>query len=99
MFVACLGVEGNQLLEALSQVGYTPKRHFYLYPSGLLAAYPPAERAMSLTSSRIVAPFTTRPKTRNSAKAFDERQRQRIAYPYVDPGGTNMQAGRFSWRR
>jgi len=94
MFVGCLGVEGNQLLEALSQVGYTPKRHFYLYPSGLLAAYPPAEHAMSLTSFEDVAPFTTPPESAEFAKAFDAKAKEAgLPYPYVDSQAGNEYAG------
>jgi branched-chain amino acid transport system substrate-binding protein len=94
MFVGCLGVEGNQLLEALSQVGYTPKRHFYLYPSGLLAAYPPAERAMSLTSFEGVAPFTDSPEAAEFAKAFDAKAAAAgLPYPHVDSQAGNEYAG------
>lgn len=94
MFVGCLGVEGNQLLEALTQIGYTPKRHFYLYPSGLLAAYPPAENAMSLTSFEDVAPFTTPPESAQFAKAFDERAKAaNLPYAYVDSQAGNEYAG------
>lgn len=90
MFVGCLGVEGNQLLEALSQVGYTPKRHFYLYPSGLLAAYPPAERAMSLTNFEDVAPYISSPEGAEFAKAFDAKAKEQgLPYPYVDSQAGN----------
>ena len=94
MFVACLGVEGNQLLEALSQVGYSPKRHFYLYPSGLLAALPAADRAMSLTSFEDVPPFTTPPEHAEFAKAFDAKAKEAgLPYPYVDSQAGNEYAG------
>jgi branched-chain amino acid transport system substrate-binding protein len=94
MFVGCLGVEGNQLLEALSQVGYIPKRHFYLYPSGLLAAYPPADRATSLTNFEDVAPYTTSPEGAEFAKAFDAKAKEQgLPYPYVDSQAGNEYSG------
>ena len=73
MFVGCLGVEGNQLLEALTKVGYTPKRHFYLYPSPVLAGSAVAERATSLTNFEDVAPFISSPEAAEFAKAFDAK--------------------------
>lgn len=94
MFVGCLGVEGNQLLEALSQVGYTPKRHFYLYPSGLLAAYPPAARAVSLTNFEDVAPYISSPEAGEFAKAFDAKAKEHgLPYPFVDSQAGNEYSG------
>jgi branched-chain amino acid transport system substrate-binding protein len=94
MFVGCLGVEGNQLLEALTQVSYTPKRHFYLYPSGLLAGYPPAERATSLTNFEDVAPYTSSPEAAEFAKAFDAKAKEaQLPYPFVDSQAGNEYSG------
>ena len=94
MFVGCLGVEGNQLLEALSQVGYSPKRHFFLYPSGLLAAYPPADRATSLTNFEDVAPYISSPEAAEFAKAFDAKAKEQgLPYPYVDSQAGNEYSG------
>jgi branched-chain amino acid transport system substrate-binding protein len=85
LFVGCLGVEGNQLLEAMSVVNYMPKRHFYLYPSGVLASYPPAERATSLTNFEDVAPYISAPEAAAFAKAFDAAAKaQGLPYPYAD---------------
>ena len=94
MFVGCLGVEGNQLLEALSKIGYTPKRHFYLYPAPVLAGYGPAERATSLTNFEDVAPFTSSPEAAEFAKAFDEKAKEaKLPYPHVDSQAGNEYAG------
>ncbi len=94
MFVGCLGVEGNQLLEALSAVNYSPKRHFYLYPAGVLASDPPAERATSLTSFEDVAPYITPPEAAAFAKAFDAAAKaQGLPYPYVDSQAGNEYCG------
>jgi len=94
MFVGCLGVEANQLLEAMSKIGYTPKRHFYLYPAPVLAGYGPAERATSLTNFEDVAPFTSSPEAAEFAKAFDEKAKEaKLPYPHVDSQAGNEYAG------
>ena len=95
MFVGCLGVEGNQLLEALTKIDYTPKRHFFLYPSPLLASYAPAQRATSLTNFEDVAPFTTAtPEAAEFAKAFDAKAEEaKLPYPHVDSQAGNEYCG------
>lgn len=94
MFVGCLGVEGNQLLEALTKIGYAPKRHFYLYPSAVLASYAPAEGATSLTNFEDVAPYTSSPEAADFAKAFDEQAKAAgLPYPFVDSQAGNEYSG------
>jgi branched-chain amino acid transport system substrate-binding protein len=94
MFVGCLGVEGNQLLDALAQIGYTPKRHFYLYPSALLATSPHAEGAMSLTTFEDVEPYISSPEGAAFAKAFDAKAKElNLPYPHVDSQAGNEYAG------
>jgi branched-chain amino acid transport system substrate-binding protein len=94
MFVGCLGVEGNQLLEALAKIGYSPKRHFYLYPSAVLASYAPAEGATSLTNFEDVAPYTASPEAAEFAKAFDQQaQAAGLPYPFVDSQAGNEYSG------
>ena len=100
MFVGCLGIEGNQLLEALSKVGYTPKRHFYLYPAPVLAGYGPAERATSLTNFEDVAPFITPPERRSSPRLSMPRPWRRSCPIRMSTArlATNMSGGK-SWSR
>jgi branched-chain amino acid transport system substrate-binding protein len=94
MFVGCLGVEGNQLLEALTKVGYTPKRHFYLYPAPVLAGYAPAERGTSLTNFEDVEPFIASPEAAAFAKAFDAKAVEaKLPYPHVDSQAGNEYCG------
>ncbi len=94
MFVGCLGVEGNQLLEALSKIGYKPKRHFYLYPSPLLAAYGPADSATSLTNFEDVEPFTSSAEGTEFAKAFAvAAEAAKLPYPHVDSQAGNEYTG------
>ena len=94
MFVGCLGVEGNQLLEALTKVGHTPKRHFYLYPAPVLAGPAAAERATSLTNFEDVAPFITPPEAAEFAKAFDAKATEaKLPYAHVDSQAGNEYCG------
>lgn len=94
IFQGCLGVEGNQLLEALSKVGYTPKRHFYLYPSPLMAVYRPAANATSLTNFEDVAPYTSSPEAAEFAKAFNVlADKAQLPYAHVDSQAGNEYSG------
>src|SRR5262249_27824352 len=40
LWMGCLGVDGNLLLEAMSKIDYRPPRHFYLFPSPSIAEVP-----------------------------------------------------------
>src|SRR5512132_4320873 len=51
LWVGAIGLEGNQLLDAMNKIDYTPRQHFYLYPApGPLVAAPEAKFALSSTS-------------------------------------------------
>jgi branched-chain amino acid transport system substrate-binding protein len=94
IFMSCLGVEGDQLLEALNQIAYKPKRHFYLYPSGLLAGDPLAGNAVSYSAFEDVAPYITTPVGGEFARAFDERAvKAGFPYPHVDSQAGNEYSG------
>jgi branched-chain amino acid transport system substrate-binding protein len=94
MFMSSLGVEGSQLLEALNQIAYKPQRHFYLYPSGLLAADPLAEGATSYSGFEDVAPYTATKEGGEFAREFDERaQKAGLPYPHVDSQAGNEYSG------
>jgi len=96
MFMSSLGIEGSQLLEALNQIAYKPPRHFYLYPSGLLAADPLAEGATSYSGFEDVAPYTSTKEGGEFAREFAERA-QKAGLPYRMPirkPETNIPAGR-----
>jgi branched-chain amino acid transport system substrate-binding protein len=94
MFMSSLGVEGSLLLEALNKIGYKPPRHFYLYPSGLLAADPLAEGATSYSGFEDVAPYTSTKEGGEFAREFDERaQKAGLPYPHVDSQAGNEYAG------
>ncbi|HLI19503.1 MAG TPA: ABC transporter substrate-binding protein [Stellaceae bacterium] len=86
LWVGALGVEGNLLLTALSQIQYRPRRHFYLFPSsGPMATLPAAEDATSLTNFEDVAPFTSNPEGAALADAFRAAaEKAKLPYPHAD---------------
>ena len=86
LWVGALGVEGNQLLEALKKLDYVPPRHFYLYPApGPLAVSPDARNALSGTFFEPHLPFTAKPEYARFAEAFAERaQKAGLPYPHAD---------------
>jgi branched-chain amino acid transport system substrate-binding protein len=94
LFVSCLGVEGQQLLEAEKRIDYVPQRHFYLYPSGSMAGDPLADHATSYSGFEDVAPYTTTTEGGAFAKEFDARaQKAGLPYPHVDSQAGNEYAG------
>jgi branched-chain amino acid transport system substrate-binding protein len=94
VFVACLGVEGDQLLEAEKRIDYSPKRHFYLYPSGVMGGDPLADRAVSYSGFEDVAPYTATEEGGAFAKEFDARaEKAALPYPHVDSQAGNEYAG------
>jgi branched-chain amino acid transport system substrate-binding protein len=94
LFVCSLGVEGSQLLESLNQIQYKPKRHFYLYPSGVMAADRLAEGAVSYSGFEDVPPYTTTEEGGAFAKEFDARAAKAgLPYPHVDSQAGNEYAG------
>jgi branched-chain amino acid transport system substrate-binding protein len=95
LWVGCLGVEGNQLLEALGQLQYKPPRHFYLYPaSGPLAVLPQAEGAVSLTSFEDVPPYNQTPIGGAFAREFNKRAvAAGLPFPHADSQAANEYSG------
>lgn len=86
LWVGALGVDGNLLLEALGQLGYEPRRHFYLYPSsGPLAVLAAAEGATSVTNFEDVPPFTSNPAGAEFAHDFRaQAEKANLPYPHAD---------------
>lgn len=61
LWVGALGLEGNQLLESLKKLDYSPKLHYYLYPApGPLLASPEAKNALAQSFFEDSPPFSTR---------------------------------------
>jgi branched-chain amino acid transport system substrate-binding protein len=94
LFMSSLGVEGEQLLDALNRIGYKPPRHFYLYPSGAMAANALAEGAVSYSGFEDVAPYTTTEEGGAFAREYAARaQKAGLPYPHVDSQAGNEYAG------
>ena len=71
LWVGALGLDGNQLLEALKKLDYSPPRHFHLFPApGPMIAAPEAKLALSNTFFEEHAPFTNDPVTARLVPLF-----------------------------
>jgi ABC-type branched-subunit amino acid transport system substrate-binding protein len=74
LWVGALGLEGNQLLEAMHKIDYAPKEHFYMYPApGPMSKSPLANNALSMTMFEEHAPFTNAPGAAEFIKLYHER--------------------------
>jgi branched-chain amino acid transport system substrate-binding protein len=74
LWVGAIGLEGNQLLEAMNKIGYTPKEHFYMYPApGPMSKSPLARNAMSMTVFEEHPPFTNAPGAKEFIALYHER--------------------------
>jgi branched-chain amino acid transport system substrate-binding protein len=95
LWVGALGVDGNQLLEALEKLDYKPPRHFYLYPSsGPLAVLPAADGALSLTNFEDELPYTANPEGAEFARVFAERaEKAGLPYAHADSQAGNEYSG------
>ena len=84
LWVGALGLDGNQLLEAMKKLDYTPPRHFHLFPApGPLATAPDGKLALSTTNFEEHPPFTDQPAAAaRFIAAFHERA-AKAGLPYV----------------
>lgn len=74
IWVGALGLEGNQLLDAMKKIDYAPRNHFYLYPaSGPMLKSPEGNNAMSVTIFESHAPFTDNPVAAQFVKEYEAR--------------------------
>jgi len=86
LWIGALGLDGNQILEALKKLGYTPPRHFHLFPApGPLAVAPDGKLALSSTVFEEHPPFLGNPGAARLVPLFRERAtRANVPYPHVD---------------
>ena len=83
LWVGAIGLDGNQILDALKKIDYTPKNHFYLYPApGPLAKAPEGKGALSTTIFEEHPPFTSSPVAAEFVKLFRERA-TKAGLPYT----------------
>ncbi len=97
IWMGAIGLEGNQLLEALKKLDYTPRGHFYLYPApGPLVLAPEAKLALATTIFEEHSPFTNNPAAAELVKTFHERAAQAgLPYQAVD---TQAAASYVAWQ-
>jgi branched-chain amino acid transport system substrate-binding protein len=74
VWVGAIGLEGNELLDAMKKIDYTPPLHFYMYPSpGPLAKLPQANGALAASIFEQHPPYTNNPLAAEFVKIYNER--------------------------
>jgi branched-chain amino acid transport system substrate-binding protein len=72
--VGAIGLEGNQLLDAMHKIDYAPKEHFYMYPApGPMSKSPLANNALSMTVFEEHPPYSNAPGAAEFIKLYHER--------------------------
>jgi branched-chain amino acid transport system substrate-binding protein len=86
LWIGSLGLDSNQLLEAMKKLDYMPPRHFHLFPApGPLALAPDGKLALATTVFEEHPPFTNNPGAARLVPLFRERAtKANVPYPYVD---------------
>jgi branched-chain amino acid transport system substrate-binding protein len=86
LWIGVLGLDGNQLLEAMKKLDYTPPRHFHLFPApGPLALAPDGKHALSVTVFEEHPPFMANAGAAKLVPMFRERAtKANVPYPHVD---------------
>jgi branched-chain amino acid transport system substrate-binding protein len=86
LWVGAGGLDGNLLLDALKGLDYTPRGHFYLFPTaGPLVRLPAGKHALAVTSFEEHPPFTNSPVAAEYVKLFKERAvKANLPYPFVE---------------
>jgi branched-chain amino acid transport system substrate-binding protein len=97
LWMGAIGLDGNQLLDALKKIDYTPKSHFYLYPApGPLVKAPEGKGALAATVFEEHPPFTNSPVAAEFVKLFHERATKAgLPYTAVD---TQAAASYTAWQ-
>ena len=74
VWVGAIGLEGNQLLEAMNKIDYVPQEHFYMYPApGPMSKSPLAKNALSMTVFEEHAPYTNAAGSKEFIDLYHER--------------------------
>jgi branched-chain amino acid transport system substrate-binding protein len=86
LWIGALGLDGNQMLEAMKKLDYSPPRHFHLFPApGPLALAPDGKLALSTTVFEEHPPFMSNTGAARLVPIFRERAaKANLPYPYVD---------------
>ena len=83
VWVGAIGLEGNQLLDAMKKIDYTPPLHFYMYPApGPMAQAPEGKNALAATIFEENQPYLNNPGAAEFVKLFNERA-AKAGLPYT----------------
>jgi branched-chain amino acid transport system substrate-binding protein len=83
LWVGAIGLDGNQILDALKKIDYAPKSHFYMFPApGPLAKAPEGKGALSTTFFEEHPPFTNNAMAAEFVKLYRERA-TKAGLPYT----------------
>jgi branched-chain amino acid transport system substrate-binding protein len=83
LWVGALGLDSNQILEAMRKLDYTPPRHFHLFPApGPLVVAPDAKLALSHTFFEEHPPMSANPGAARLVPLFHDRA-AKANVPYV----------------
>ena len=94
LWVGALGLDGNQILEAMKKLDYLPPRHFHLFPApGPLAVAPDGKLALSHTFFEAHPPMMNNAGAAKYVPLFHERA-SKAGVPYVNVD--TQAAGSFS---
>ena len=89
LWVGALGLEGNQLIEAMHKIDYAPQEQFYVYPApGPMSKSPLARNALSITMFEEHPPFTNAA----GAKEFIDLYHERAAKAGIPDTAVEVQA-------
>jgi branched-chain amino acid transport system substrate-binding protein len=84
LWVGALGLDGNQIIEAMKKLDYLPPRHFHLFPApGPLALAPDGKLALSHTFFEAHPPMLSNAGAAKLVPLFHERA-ARAGVPYVN---------------
>src|SRR5919108_2278447 len=94
LWVGALGLDGNQIIEAMKKLDYLPPRHFHLFPApGPLALAPDGKLALSHTFFEAHPPMLNNAGAARLVPLFHERA-AKAGVPYVNVD--TQAAGSFS---
>jgi branched-chain amino acid transport system substrate-binding protein len=86
LWIGSLGLDSNQLMEAMKKLDYTPPRHFHLFPApGPLALAPEGKLALSSTVFEEHPPFLNNVGAARLIPLYHERAaKANVPYHYLD---------------
>jgi branched-chain amino acid transport system substrate-binding protein len=97
LLVGAIGLIGSQLLEALDNLNYAPKNHYYVYPTpGPLASSPLGAGALAATAYEDLPPLNASPVALEFSRLF-RAAATKANLPYLEPD-TQAGASYAAWQ-